>query len=178
MARMKFLCDAERCIECNGCVTACKNENEVPWGVNRRRVVTINEGAPGRGRRRDRRHLSPASVQARQRLGSLGLGHRLRQARPAQGRSGGSEVMTTAHRLMLAGAAVLLAVGISACGERDQVTVYKQGKYQGKPDTKPWENDPGVNPYPGSKWDKGDKTSWERALKARNLAQNEYTRVE
>ena len=24
MARMKFLCDAERCIECNGCVTACK----------------------------------------------------------------------------------------------------------------------------------------------------------
>ena len=47
MARMKFLCDAERCIECNGCVTACKNENEVPWGVNRRRVVTINDGVPG-----------------------------------------------------------------------------------------------------------------------------------
>ncbi|MCB1806461.1 MAG: formate dehydrogenase, partial [Candidatus Competibacteraceae bacterium] len=22
MARMKFLCDAERCIECNSCVTA------------------------------------------------------------------------------------------------------------------------------------------------------------
>ena len=44
MARMKFLCDAERCIECNGCVTACKQENEVPWGVNRRRVVTINDG--------------------------------------------------------------------------------------------------------------------------------------
>lgn len=47
MARMKFLCDAERCIECNACVTACKNENEVPWGVNRRRVVTINDGVPG-----------------------------------------------------------------------------------------------------------------------------------
>ena len=47
MARMKFLCDAERCIECNGCVTACKNENEVPWGVNRRRVVTIHDGSPG-----------------------------------------------------------------------------------------------------------------------------------
>ncbi|MES2483682.1 MAG: formate dehydrogenase, partial [Pseudomonadota bacterium] len=27
MARMKFICDAERCIECNGCVTACKNEH-------------------------------------------------------------------------------------------------------------------------------------------------------
>ncbi len=47
MARMKFLCDAERCIECNACVTACKNEHEVPWGINRRRVVTLNDGAPG-----------------------------------------------------------------------------------------------------------------------------------
>ena len=47
MARMKFICDAERCIECNGCVTACKAENEVPWGVNRRRVVTLNDGVPG-----------------------------------------------------------------------------------------------------------------------------------
>jgi len=47
MARMKFLCDAERCIDCNACVTACKNEHEVPWGLNRRRVVTINDGEPG-----------------------------------------------------------------------------------------------------------------------------------
>ncbi len=47
MARMKFLVDADRCIDCNACVTACKNEHEVPWGVNRRRVVTINDGAPG-----------------------------------------------------------------------------------------------------------------------------------
>ena len=47
MARMKFLCDAERCIECNACVTACKNEHEVPWGVNRRRVVTIGDGKSG-----------------------------------------------------------------------------------------------------------------------------------
>ena len=47
MARMKFLCDTERCIECNACVTACKNEHEVPWGINRRRVVTLNDGKPG-----------------------------------------------------------------------------------------------------------------------------------
>ena len=47
MARMKFICDTERCIECNGCVTACKNDNEVPWGVNRRRVVTVNDGIIG-----------------------------------------------------------------------------------------------------------------------------------
>jgi formate dehydrogenase iron-sulfur subunit len=48
MARMKFICDTERCIECNGCVTACKNDNEVPWGVNRRRVVTVNDGIIGK----------------------------------------------------------------------------------------------------------------------------------
>ena len=44
MARMKFICDSERCIECNSCVTACTQEHESPWGVNRRRVVTINDG--------------------------------------------------------------------------------------------------------------------------------------
>ena len=47
MGRAKFLVDAERCIECNACVTACKNEHEVPWGINRRKVVTINDGTPG-----------------------------------------------------------------------------------------------------------------------------------
>jgi formate dehydrogenase iron-sulfur subunit len=47
MANMKFYCDTERCIECNGCVTACKNANDVPWGINRRRVVTIKDGVPG-----------------------------------------------------------------------------------------------------------------------------------
>jgi Fe-S-cluster-containing dehydrogenase component len=46
-ARMKFICDTERCIDCNGCWTACKNEHELPWGVNRRRVVTISDGVPG-----------------------------------------------------------------------------------------------------------------------------------
>jgi len=49
MAKMKFLCDTKRCIECNGCVTACKNANTeaVPWGIQRRRVVTLNDGEPG-----------------------------------------------------------------------------------------------------------------------------------
>ncbi|GLS82141.1 formate dehydrogenase FDH3 subunit beta [Paraferrimonas haliotis] len=49
MATMKFLCDSKRCIECNGCVTACKNENDsaLEWGINRRRVVTINDGERG-----------------------------------------------------------------------------------------------------------------------------------
>ncbi|GAA5187027.1 formate dehydrogenase FDH3 subunit beta [Ferrimonas gelatinilytica] len=49
MATMKFMCDTKRCIECNGCVVACKNENEtaLEWGIQRRRVVTINDGQPG-----------------------------------------------------------------------------------------------------------------------------------
>lgn len=49
MAKMKFLCDTKRCIECNGCVTACKNENDdaLQWGIQRRRVVTLNDGEPG-----------------------------------------------------------------------------------------------------------------------------------
>lgn len=31
MARMKFLCDTKRCIECNGCVTACKMKTMMRW---------------------------------------------------------------------------------------------------------------------------------------------------
>ncbi len=78
----------------------------------------------------------------------------------------------------LAGAALLVAFGIAACGEREQVIVYKQGKYQGKPDTRPWENDPAASLYTTSKWDKGDKTGWETAVRTRNLSQNEYTRAQ
>ena len=86
--------------------------------------------------------------------------------------------MIITRKLILAGAAIAVALALSACGEREQVIVYKQGKYQGKPDTKPWENDPGASLYTSSNWSKGDRTSWESALKTRNLGQNEYTRVE
>ncbi|SHI04061.1 formate dehydrogenase FDH3 subunit beta [Ferrimonas marina] len=50
MAQMKFMCDTKRCIECNGCVTACKNENDsaLEWGIQRRRVVTVNDGVVGK----------------------------------------------------------------------------------------------------------------------------------
>lgn len=47
MARVKFLCDVERCIDCSGCVVACKEGHHVPVGVNRRRVITLKEGEPG-----------------------------------------------------------------------------------------------------------------------------------
>lgn len=44
MSKIKFWCDDYRCIDCNGCVVACKEAHELPVGVNRRRVITINEG--------------------------------------------------------------------------------------------------------------------------------------
>lgn len=68
-------------------------------------------------------------------------------------------------------ALVIIAVAVfplSGCGDSDQVIVYKQGKYQGKPDTQPWDND---------KF-KGNQVEWENAIKTRNQAQNEYTRTE
>ena len=67
---------------------------------------------------------------------------------------------------------------VAGCGEQEQVVVYKQGKYQGKPDTKPWDNEPGASLYTTSKWTKGDQGSWETAVKTRNQGQNEYTRAE
>ena len=78
---------------------------------------------------------------------------------------------------VLAMAALVAAAGLAACGERDQVVVYKQGKYQGKPDTKPWDNAPAASLHTTSTWTKGDKTSWESAIRTRNLYQNELTRA-
>ena len=65
MARVKFLCDADRCIECNACVTACKNEHEVPWGINRRRVVTLGRHRPHRGPRSVKKATQPHSMRVR-----------------------------------------------------------------------------------------------------------------
>jgi hypothetical protein len=67
--------------------------------------------------------------------------------------------------LAIAIAAGLVAVA-GGCGEGTQVTVYKQGRYQGKPDTQPWDNE----------LFKGDKLAWETAIKKRNEGQNEYSR--
>ncbi len=71
--------------------------------------------------------------------------------------------MMRALGLVLCGA--LLCV-LAACSERSQVVSYKQGTYQGKPDTPPYQNAP-FN---------GDKMAWERALATRAQAQNEYKR--
>lgn len=47
MARMRFLVDAERCTNCSACIVACKNEHDLPWGLYRRRVVSVDAGLPG-----------------------------------------------------------------------------------------------------------------------------------
>ena len=73
--------------------------------------------------------------------------------------------MSTA-KLMLALAASALALAAAGCGEQ-KVTVYKQGQYQGKPDSQPWEND----------LFKGNQVEWEKSVKMRNQSQNEYTRI-
>lgn len=69
-------------------------------------------------------------------------------------------------RFIIAAACAALAWGLAGCGE-NKVTVYKQGQYQGKPDTQPWDN-PQF---------KGDKVAWENAIRRRTDGQNEYTRA-
>ncbi len=71
------------------------------------------------------------------------------------------------RQLVAASIAAAFSLGLAACGERPQEITYKQGTYQGKPDTRPWENEPF----------KGDQKAWELALKDRAQAQNEYKRT-
>lgn len=73
--------------------------------------------------------------------------------------------------------AALLALGLAGCGEKEQVVVYKQGKYQGKPDNRSWDNAPLAAEWRGSDWKQGDRTSWEDSIKKRQLAQHEYRRI-
>ena len=80
-------------------------------------------------------------------------------------------------RFLIAIALLGIGLGLSACGEKSQVVVYKQGKYQGKPDGRPWDNDPLAAEWRGGKWSKGDRTSWEEQIKNRQLTQNEYQRI-
>jgi uncharacterized lipoprotein YmbA len=63
----------------------------------------------------------------------------------------------------------IAALGLAACSEDTQVVQYEQGKYQGKADTRAWDND--------GTWTKGDRGSWERGIKVRQLTQNEYGRM-
>ena len=59
------------------------------------------------------------------------------------------------------------ALALAGCGERPQVINYKQGTYQGKPDTPAYKSAP-FN---------GNKQQWDNAIDTRMQAQNEYARI-
>ncbi len=67
--------------------------------------------------------------------------------------------------LVFASVAVL---GLAGCGDAPQELAQGERRYQGKPDTNPWDS-----PQFG-----GKQAEWERAIQARTQNQNEYTRVE
>jgi hypothetical protein len=71
------------------------------------------------------------------------------------------------NRLLAAAIASAFVGSLAACGERPQDITYKQGTYQGKQDTRPWDNE----------LFKGDQKAWELALKDRAQSQNEYKRA-
>jgi hypothetical protein len=62
----------------------------------------------------------------------------------------------------------MFAFSVEGCGERPQVTVYKQGQYKGKPDNLPWQS----APFNGSRGD------WEKSIDGRTKNQNEYLRIQ
>ncbi|HXR57160.1 MAG TPA: hypothetical protein VN858_10170 [Casimicrobiaceae bacterium] len=70
-------------------------------------------------------------------------------------------------RIALLITAAALTLGLAACGERPQVINYKQGKYQGKPDTPAFANAP-FN---------GNRQQWENEIDNRAHYQNEYVRL-
>ena len=70
------------------------------------------------------------------------------------------------RRVLAGAAACAVTFGLSGCGG-EQPRVYKQGQYQGKEDSKPWNN---------SQFN-GNQVEWEKAIKARNQGQDEYTRA-
>jgi len=73
--------------------------------------------------------------------------------------------MTTGKLASALAAAGALALVLAGCGDRPMV--YRQGEYQGKPDTKPWAN----------AQFKDDQVEWEKAIKARTRGQDEYSRT-
>ena len=71
--------------------------------------------------------------------------------------------------------ALVLASSLAGCGERPQTTLYKDGKYRGKPDMRPWDNASAA--YGSPDWKKGDQASWDGKVRDRTATQNEYGRI-
>jgi hypothetical protein len=70
-------------------------------------------------------------------------------------------------RAELIGIVAAATLVLAGCGERPQVVNYKQGKYQGKPDTSAYSNPP----Y------NGNRQQWDNAIDTRTRDQNEYVRL-
>lgn len=75
--------------------------------------------------------------------------------------------MIRIRTVLTAIAAAAFTMTVAGCGERPQVVNYKQGKYQGKPDTPAFSNAP-FN---------GNKQQWENEINNRAQSQNEYVRL-
>jgi len=73
--------------------------------------------------------------------------------------------MTTGKSVSALAFAGALALVLAGCG--DKPMIYKQGQYQGKPDSKPWDNEQF----------KGSQVEWEKAIKTRTQGQDEYSRA-
>ena len=71
-------------------------------------------------------------------------------------------------RAALVALVAIAALGLAGCGDKPQEMTQKTGKYQGKPDTAPWDS-----PEFG-----GKQAEWERAIQTRAQNQNEYVRVQ
>jgi hypothetical protein len=71
-------------------------------------------------------------------------------------------------RLPLVCAALLVAVSLAACGERNTQRAKKA-------DRKAWEGTENAQAAPG--WKAGDQASWENQLRTRAQAQNEYAKA-
>jgi hypothetical protein len=75
-------------------------------------------------------------------------------------------------------AVLAAAVGLAACGEREQIVEPQSEKrYQGKRDGKPWDNGSPVAEMRGGQWTKGNQSSWEEQIKNRQLGQHEHKRI-
>lgn len=71
-------------------------------------------------------------------------------------------------------ATAALAFGLVACGEKPQTLGDKAAGTTVTRDTKPWQGEPLAFQAP---FTRGDKASWENALKLRQQGQNEYVRI-
>jgi hypothetical protein len=73
---------------------------------------------------------------------------------------------------------VIAVCALAGCGEREQVATDGSGRsYQGKHDSKPWDNEPLAAEHRGGKWTKGQRASWEEQIKTRQLTQHEDKRI-